>query len=117
MTVQSLMLGKLVCYVLSALRSQKICHFLLKCKALADTRFKFIQIIRNMLEKSMHSQVVYELTHSEDKLLQLIVDCTKYNFLYNCHTELEKITRNMCYALHMKRTSLCMTAHPVKTTP
>jgi len=51
---------------------EDLCHFLLKCKALEDTRYKFIQIIRNVLEESMHSQVVYELTHSEDKLLQLI---------------------------------------------
>jgi hypothetical protein len=84
---------------------EDLCHFL-KCKSLEDTRYKFIQIIRNVLEKSMHSQVVYELTQSEDKLLQLIVDCTKCHFLHNCHAELEKITSSMCYAWHLKRTGL-----------
>ena len=85
---------------------EDLCHFLLKCKSLEDTRYKCIEIIHNVLEKSMHSQVVYELTHFEDILLQLIVDCTKCHFLHNCHAELEKITSSMCYALHLKRTGL-----------
>jgi hypothetical protein len=43
--------------------------------------------------------LVFELFECDDNLLQLIVDCTKFHFLNELYTDIERLTSSMCFAL------------------
>jgi hypothetical protein len=81
-------------------------HFLLKCIILSDTRSKFIKKLRDLLELKLLKLLVFELFECDDNLLQLIVDCTKFHFLNELYTDIERLTSSMCFALHLKRSKL-----------
>ena len=81
-------------------------HFLLKCIILNGTRSKFIKKLKDLLELKLVKPLVFELFECDDNLLQLIVDCTKFHFLNELYTDIERLTSSMCFPLHLKRSNL-----------
>ena len=81
-------------------------HFLLKYIILNGTRSKFIKKLKDLLELKLVKPLVFELFECDDNLLQLIVDCTKFHFLKDLYTDIERLTSSMCFALHLKRSNL-----------
>ena len=77
-------------------------HFII----LNDTRSKFIKNLKDLLELKLVKPLVFELFECDDNLLQLIVDCTKFHFLKDLYTDIERLTSSMCFALHLNRSNL-----------
>ena len=86
-------------------------HFILFCTVTEAARTKFLQKIINKISTSSVTNVD---TQDDDTLLQLIIDCSallmgsQYNDLRN---EVETLSRELIYSLHVLRTRLMTTMH------
>ncbi|CAG2247447.1 unnamed protein product [Mytilus edulis] len=89
-------------------QSEDLMHFLIKCNSLEGVRRKFIMLLRNLLNDKINALLVDDLFNFEDNLLQLIVDCTKFQFLKQLWTTIERLSSSLCFGLHQKRTSLLL---------
>ncbi|XP_063411607.1 uncharacterized protein LOC134694525 [Mytilus trossulus] len=89
-------------------QSEDLMHFLIKCNSLEGVRRKFIMLLRNLLNDKINALLVDDLFNVEDNLLQLIVDCTKFQFLKQLWTTIERLSSSLCFGLHQKRTSLLL---------
>ena len=65
-------------------------------------------LLRNLLNEKINALLVDDLFNLEDNLLQLIVDCTKFQFLKQLWTTIERLSSSLCFGLHQKRTSLLL---------
>ena len=74
-------------------------HFILKCIILNDTRSKFIKNLKDLLELKLVKPLAFELFECDDNLLQLIIDCTKFHFLKDLYTDIDRLTSSTVCAL------------------
>ncbi|VDI04475.1 Hypothetical predicted protein [Mytilus galloprovincialis] len=82
-------------------------HFIIDCKVLEEVRSPFIDKLRCYIQDIASGILFGELFQSNNNLLQLIVDCSKFHFLTNQqHVHIEKISAGLCFSLHQKRSSL-----------
>lgn len=81
-------------------------HFILKCHSLKDIRQSFFQKLRDLLSLNISPELNDELFGIEGNLLQLVLDCTKFHFLEDIQSDIERLTCSYCFALHQKRSSL-----------
>jgi hypothetical protein len=78
------------------------CHFLVKCPVLQEIRQPYIC----EMQKIAGNEEL--LTDDNNLLTQLILDCSKIPWVSNQRTiaKLETISRNLCFRLHLKRSTL-----------
>lgn len=82
-------------------------HFILKCPKLENVRRRHLRHIKSYLDNLRND--VYQEFVTQNNLLQLILDCTNQQMPYisklkkQGYIELDELTRNMCYNLHMER--------------
>lgn len=82
-------------------------HFVLRCPALADVRTKFMILLKDCLKDHVTDSILNELFSDDNSLLQLIIDCTKYHFILgDVSSNIERLSRSMCFALHQRRSFL-----------
>jgi hypothetical protein len=86
-------------------------HFILKCKSLEHVRQKYIQNLQDYLSSIQYG--LYERIYRNDLLLHIILDSTSEDkspsvieLKHQHYIDIEKITRSMCYYLHIRRTEL-----------
>ena len=93
---------------LCGIEDEDLCHFILDCTKLSRIRKRHLQKIEDYLEK-IHKGLYIRIVN-ENKLLQVIIDCTSSSINYmrrirsKNYTELEILTRNFCLDLHRSRT-------------
>jgi hypothetical protein len=85
-------------------------HFLLQCEALQATRQHYLQQVQSAVEEA-YSESTWGAVHSNNVLMQLILDCTYNGVLPSppCASGLasiESATRRLCFALHLMREAL-----------
>lgn len=85
-------------------------HFLLTCKELSHIRDRFLLRIRECLLNEINASLVQEILGSNELLLQLVIDSSKFHFIdKNMQVELDSLTRGMCYAMHHHRSTIVRT--------
>ena len=92
--------------------SENIEHFVIKCSALNNTRYPYLQ---NIVQFLSDHNINTDFIHQTNLLVQLILDAShvtlKAYLLPLCDimeqmNKLETITRSLCFALHFRRAQL-----------
>ena len=81
-------------------------HFLLRCSSLYDARLLLTELLCTVKSLTNH-QVYHEMITNEEKLVQVIIDCSKVLILPERELcEIEQISRKLCFNLHCRRRQL-----------
>jgi hypothetical protein len=75
-------------------------------QTILDLTHALLTAYKSEPELKLLKPLVFELFEGDDNLLQLIVDCTKFHFMNELYTDIERLTSSMCFALHLKRSNL-----------
>ena len=95
---------------LCRLEPEDLCHMLLRCPALADTREAPLSDIRGLITRLFGSRVWSSWSRST--LVSVLIDCNNLKPLmqlgvdYDVLLQLEALSRRYCYRLHSKRLQL-----------
>lgn len=92
-------------------------HFLLECSALTTVRQKFLDTIEHYIN-NQEQYNCYDMLSKEGLLMKLILEPSSKTLSPYMrkmksanHKELESITRNLCYSLHIRRSAILSKKH------
>ncbi|CAC5404765.1 unnamed protein product [Mytilus coruscus] len=97
---------------LCQIEKEDMVHFTLRCPALNEQRQKVLPELKQQIVNSIGQNKWHEhFMGNKELLLQAIIDCTKLemnilNINQKSAIEIEKISRKLCYDLHVTRTLL-----------
>lgn len=96
---------------LCKLAPEDLRHFILECPSLHDVRGGYLEEIEKTLKQAVPDCATQILADSET-LCRIVMDCTVLGGLAGVgpqtglYNDLERISRQLCFAMHLKRTSL-----------
>ena len=91
---------------------ENIEHFLLRCESLNKIRQPFLDKIYKLIQNSLGVAKLNDFKINDTEFTAILLDCTvlidpnSVLLLEAFLHEMETFSRGLCYALHMKRTSL-----------
>ena len=94
-----------------ALKDEDISHMLLDCPSYHLQRKTILKQIKAIVS-NQKGKFNWEQFRDDDlKIIQLLMDSGKFSEITHkeCHFELEKLSRNLCYSIHLKRLKKLMT--------
>ena len=100
-----------LCLLCSAATEDRV-HFIAECGALSSVRLRYLAEIENELTYRNHPTAVANVLDDKVALTQLVLDCTsamvagKVSISSQEAVAVERITRRLCFALHLKRCEL-----------
>ena len=84
-------------------------HFLLHCEVLDAKRKPYIQKLKSILSETHEEQTIESIEQDNEKMTQLIIDCTHPEVSSISHKnrgKIEQTARGMIYALHRQRSAI-----------
>ena len=99
-------------------------HFILRCKQLDDNRRYQLNRIKQLLHDIYSPDIADAIIEDQNILLQVILDCSHPSLqgladnppLESLGTEIEPMSRSLCYGLHLRRAALYMESTSVTST-
>ena len=86
-----------------------ICHMLLYCPLLREDRKEPYTHVKDTVIRYIGADIWKQSFSVPETLVQLIIDCTRFSHMFSDEEALdsvERLSRNLCYELHIKRLSL-----------
>ena len=102
--------GSAHCRCCNTADKETISHILSECEAYSDTRSRILEQIEHLLNLS--NLDFTEIFEDKEYLTQFILDPTSMNLPYRLNqnnsilTDLVKLTRDLCFAIHSSRTKI-----------
>ena len=90
-------------------QEEDICHMLLYCPLLREDRKEPYKHFKNTIIRYIGADIWKQPFSVPETLVQLIIDCTRFSHMFSDEEALdnvERLSRNLCYKLHIKRLSL-----------
>lgn len=87
-------------------------HFLVECSRLQPVRLRHVMNLKSFLQSENSNATAELYTNNPEKLTQIILDCSKYgargllNLTADSITNIERVSRNLCYDLHKNRNEI-----------
>ena len=94
-----------------AVKDEDISHMLLDCPSYHIQRKTILNQIKAVVSNQNGSFNWEQFRDDDLKIIQLLMDSGKFFEITHkeCHFELEKLSRNLCYSIHLKRLKKLMT--------
>ncbi|MCG8113153.1 MAG: reverse transcriptase family protein [Candidatus Thiodiazotropha taylori] len=89
-------------------QEEDLCHMLLYCPLLREDRKEPYTSFKNTVVRCIGAVAWQQSFSVSDSLVRLILDCTRFSHMFSGEDLdcVERLSRNLCYKIHIKRLSL-----------